>query len=74
MKATDKTDELRPLYDSTSLQSGVRGKYLERLQKGSNFVLLEPDVASLFPDAKSVNNALRKYAQRPNTKNRREAA
>lgn len=62
MKTKRNTDELRPLYDSTLLQSGVRGKYVERLKRGSNLVLLEPDVASMFPDAKAVNNALRKYA------------
>jgi hypothetical protein len=38
---------------------GVRGKYAERIDKGSNFVLLEPDVAKYFPTAKAVNRALK---------------
>ena len=38
---------------------GVRGKYAERIDKGSNLVLLEPDVARYFPTAKAVNRALK---------------
>jgi hypothetical protein len=38
---------------------GVRGKYTERIEKGANFVLLEPEVAKYFPTAKAVNRALR---------------
>ena len=38
---------------------GVRGKYAERIDKGSNLVLLEPDVAKYFPTAKAVNRALK---------------
>ena len=38
---------------------GVRGKYAERFEKGTNLVLLEPEVAKYFPTAKAVNRALR---------------
>ena len=38
---------------------GVRGKYAVRYRAGTNVVVLEPDVAALFPDAKLVNEALR---------------
>jgi hypothetical protein len=38
---------------------GVRGKYAERYRAGTNIVKLDEDVASMFPDAKSVNEALR---------------
>ena len=38
---------------------GVRGKYAKRFGKGTNLVLLEPDVAKAFPDAASVNETLR---------------
>ena len=38
---------------------GVRGKYVQRLAAGSNIVVLAPDVAELFPDSESVNEALR---------------
>ncbi len=55
MKAR-KTDEMRREYD---FSGGVRGKYLKRLAKGSNIVVLDSDVASVFPDSISVNKALR---------------
>ena len=52
-------DELRTEYDFASMTGGVRGKYAERYRQGVNIVKLEDDVAASFPDAKSVNNALR---------------
>ncbi|HRT29393.1 MAG TPA: hypothetical protein P5527_06340 [Kiritimatiellia bacterium] len=52
-------DELRPEYDLSQLEGGVRGKYAERFQDGTNLVLLTPDVARYFPDEDSVNAALR---------------
>ena len=52
-------DELRPEYDLSRLKGRVRGKYVERYREGTNLVLLEPDVAEAFPDADSVNEALR---------------
>src|SRR5215212_3038306 len=52
-------DELRPEYDLSQLKGRVRGKYVERYRAGTNLVLLESDVAAAFPDAKSVNEALR---------------
>jgi hypothetical protein len=55
----DIEDELRDEYDETVLRNGVRGKYAERYLKGTNVVLLEPDVAAAFPTEKSVNEALR---------------
>ncbi len=52
-------DEMRPEYDLSQLKGRVRGKYAEHYREGTNLVLLEPDVAAAFPDAKSVNEALR---------------
>ena len=52
-------NELRAEYDFSKLKNGVRGKYVARYRKGSNLVLLSPDVAEYFPDEKSVNTALR---------------
>ena len=51
-------DEMRPEYD---LRGGVRGKYYERYKAGTNVVLLEPDVAKVFRDSATVNEALRQY-------------
>ncbi len=60
-KANNKkmSDDLRPEYDLSKLKKGVRGKYAKRFQKGTNLVLLSPDVAKYFPDEQSVNDALR---------------
>jgi hypothetical protein len=52
-------DEMRAEYDFSQLKGRVRGKYVERYREGTNLILLEPDVAAAFPDAKSVNEALR---------------
>ncbi len=43
------------------LRGGVRGKYYERYMKGTNVVLLEPDMARVFHDSAVVNQALREY-------------
>jgi hypothetical protein len=57
---TEMNDELRPEYDLPKLlKQGVRGKYAERYRAGTNLVLLEPDVAKVFPSEKAVNEALR---------------
>jgi hypothetical protein len=52
-------DELRDEYDVKELGKGVRGKYLAQARKGTNLVLLDPDVARAFPTQQSVNEALR---------------
>jgi hypothetical protein len=62
MKKTEREtedDELRPEYDLSELKGRTRGKYAEHYREGTNLVLLEPDVAAAFPDAKAVNEALR---------------
>ena len=48
--------ELRDEYD---FSGGVRGKYSARFAKGSNVVVLDPEVAAVFPDAEAVNEALK---------------
>jgi hypothetical protein len=52
-------DDMRPEYDFSQLKGRARGKYVERYREGTNLVLLDPDVAAAFPDAKAVNEALR---------------
>lgn len=56
--APKKTSEkpMRKEYDFTNAEVG---KYAKRYAAGTNLVLLEPDVARLFPDSKSVNDTLR---------------
>jgi hypothetical protein len=58
-KATNDDDELRPEYHRDELRGGVRGKYFEQYQKGTNLALLAPDVRAAFPTDESVNEALR---------------
>lgn len=68
-------DELRAEYDLSQLKGGVRGKYASKYKEGTNLVLLESDVAEVFKDNESVNEALRllikiageKYAKVPQT-------
>jgi hypothetical protein len=49
-------DEMRPEYD---LRGGVRGNYYQQYRQGTNIVLLDSDVAAVFRDSESVNQALR---------------
>jgi hypothetical protein len=65
--STDEKDSVRPEYDFTQLKSCGRGRYAKRYRKGTNLVLLAPDVADVFPDDASVNEALRTLMRR--TKN-----
>ncbi len=61
MKAeTNDPDDMREEYDFTG---GARGKYAARFAEGSNVVVLDPDVASLFTDSSAVNDALRTLAE-----------
>lgn len=58
-----KASELRREYDFAKLKGGARGKYVSRYRSGTNLVLLEPDVAKVFRDSASVNEALRVIAK-----------
>lgn len=58
-KTTD-PEEMRPEYD---FSGGVRGKYAKRYAEGSNVVVLDPDLADVFPNGESVNRALRALAE-----------
>jgi hypothetical protein len=61
MKKNDLNDELRPEYDLSTLKNEVRGKYVERYRKGTNLVLIDPDIYDAFQDSESVNAALRQF-------------
>lgn len=53
-------DTMRPEYD---FSNAARGVTAARYAQGTNVVLLEPDVAELFPDSRAVNEALRTLAR-----------
>jgi len=52
-------DDLRPEYDLARLKGGVRGKYYRQAIAGTNLVLIDRELAEVFPDTESVNRALR---------------
>ncbi len=54
-KARGKADIL-PEYD---FSRAVRGKYARQYERGTNIVVLEKDVAAVFPTSRDVNKALR---------------
>jgi hypothetical protein len=54
-----RSDDMRPEYNFASMKGGVRGKYHKAYRKGTNIVLLKPDVAEAFPTEDAVNEALR---------------
>lgn len=62
-ESTAESNDLRPEYNLSQLKGGVRGKYYRRAASGTNLVLIEPDLASLFPNAAAVNRALRVLAE-----------
>jgi hypothetical protein len=53
-----KSEEMRAEYRREDLGKGVRGKYYAAFQKGSNLVLLTPELAKIFPTNEAVNAAL----------------
>ena len=52
-------DTMRAEYD---FSKAVRGVTAARYAEGTNVVLLDSDVAELFPNARAVNEALRTFA------------
>lgn len=64
MNEVSPPDEMRDEYDFSpeALRNAVRGKYAERYARGTNVILLDPDLADVFPDSAAVNQALRALA------------
>jgi len=58
-KQSEPDPDMLPEYD---FSGGVRGKYTSRYGEGTNIVVLEPEIAEVFPDSRSVNDALRPLA------------
>jgi hypothetical protein len=48
-----------PMRAEYDFSGGVRGKYVERYRRGSNVILLDPDLVRAFPDSQCVNDTLR---------------
>ncbi len=60
MKRIQKDPDMLEEYD---FSKGVRGKYAKRYEESANVVVIEPDVARVFPDHDSVNQALRSLVE-----------
>jgi hypothetical protein len=63
-KVREKNNEMLREYD---FSQGVRGKYARRYARGSNVVVLEPDVAKVFPNAEAVNASAKPGGDYPST-------
>jgi len=59
MKKADGDDDMR---DEYSFSQAEVGKYADRFKEGTNLVAIEPSVRDVFPDSRSVNEALRAIA------------
>ena len=55
-----RADDILPEYDFSRAQ---RNKYASRYARGSAVVVLEPDVAAVFPTSSEANDALRAIAR-----------
>lgn len=53
-----KVEEMRAEYQRKDLGTGVRGKHFAEFVKGSNLVVLTPELARIFPTTDAVNSAL----------------
>ena len=58
-RAAADRDTLRPEYD---FSRAIRGVTAARYAEGANIVVVDRDVLDVFPDGKSVNEALRALA------------
>ena len=60
MKKTSHKSAQKTARENYDFSQGTRGKYAARYAQGTNVVVLEPDVAKVFPNSKSVNVSLRR--------------
>ena len=59
MKKATKSRNAPKMQKEYDFSKGVRGKYHKRFSEGSNVVVIEAELSKIFPDSKSVNQALR---------------
>jgi hypothetical protein len=62
-KTIESRSDMRPEYNFSSMKGGIRGKHYEEYRKGTNIVLLKPEVAEAFPTEDAVNEPLRGIPQ-----------
>ena len=59
MRRRNERPDEEGLLKEYDFSKGVRGKFYKRYQESSNVVVIAADLAKIFPDSKSVNEALR---------------
>lgn len=52
-------NEDQDMLEEYDFSKGIRGKYAERYNRGTNVIVIDPDVAEYFSDSKAINDALR---------------
>ena len=62
-KVKSTSDELRAEYKRSDFKKLERGKYYKRVRASSNVIVLDPEVAAVFPNAAAVNKALHSLAE-----------
>lgn len=63
MSQLPNNEQDQEMLEEYDFSDGVRGKYAARFSEGANVVVLDPDVAEIFTDSESVNQALRALAE-----------
>jgi hypothetical protein len=64
MKKISNKSARKPMREEYDFSQGERGKFARRYAKGTNVVVLEPDVAKVFSNSKSVNISLRRIIRK----------
>jgi hypothetical protein len=59
MRAKGKAENDNDLLPEYDFSGAVRGKYYQRYRRGTNVVLLDPDIAAVFRNSRVVNDTLR---------------
>ncbi|MEO7297849.1 MAG: hypothetical protein ABI042_04655 [Verrucomicrobiota bacterium] len=62
MKKANSKSAAPQMRDEYDFSRGMRGKYARRFAQGTNVVVLESDVAKVFPSSEAVNSSLRALA------------
>jgi len=60
---SEENNEELEMLDEYDFSNAVIGKYAKQYAEGTNIVVLEPDVAEVFRDSASVNQALRQLIE-----------
>jgi hypothetical protein len=58
----EKSEDVEML-EEYDFSQAVVGKYAKQYAEGTNIIVLDPDVAKVFPDSAAVNQALRKLIE-----------